>query len=326
MHSRARAGVSLLMGLVCALAFAAVADGRVYWASFANGGRGQLGLASLDGSVSAASLITGIDEPRSVAVDGNYLYWSSASAIGRARLDGSQANPNFITGIHLGGYSMAVSGGYIYWANVSSASIGRAKLDASGVDQNFITASSSGLDGVAVDGSHVYWTGGLENIGRANLDGSEINESLVAGPPGYGIAVDSGHIYWAAGCSGECSGNSIMRANLDGSDVVTLVKGLSSPAGVAVDATHIYWSESHSIGRANLDGSGVKRKLITLDGRQFGEGLAVDGLPGPTGSIGAGNHPGHKMNGAKRCSKKTAKRHRGQPCSKRQRSRKRNHR
>jgi hypothetical protein len=47
---------------------------------------------------------------------------------------------------------------------------------------------------------------------------------------------------------------------------------------VAVDAAHVYWANGNTdtIGRANLDGTGVDQSFIT--GAQYPAGLAVDAL------------------------------------------------
>jgi sugar lactone lactonase YvrE len=54
--------------------------------------------------------------------------------IGRANLDGTGANPNFITSA-TNPDGLAVDGSHIYWANSGSTTIGRANLDGTGVDQ-----------------------------------------------------------------------------------------------------------------------------------------------------------------------------------------------
>ena len=67
----------------------------------------------------------------------------------------------------------------------------------------------------------------------------------------------------------------IGRANLDGSGVDhSFINTASSPLGVAVDSGHVYWTHLGAIGRANLDGSGVDRSFIAIPSGSFG--VAVD--------------------------------------------------
>jgi hypothetical protein len=74
----------------------------------------------------------------------------------------------------------------------------------------------SGLDqpqAIAVDGGHIYWTTGFGSIGRADLNGGNLNGNFILGAFGAkGVAVDGTHIYW----TNTVSGNRIGRANLDG--------------------------------------------------------------------------------------------------------------
>ena len=137
---------------------------------------------------------------------GAFVYWSNTddTRIGRANLDGSGVNQNFITGAN-GACGVAVDVANAYWTNSFSRTVGRANLDGSGVNQNFITGALGG---------------------------------------GCGVAVDAAHVYWAdAACGLSCSVGFIERANLDGSGVEVdfIHTGLGAPSGIAVDDAHIYW-------------------------------------------------------------------------------------
>ena len=132
---------------------------------------------------------------------------------------------------------------------------------------------------MAVDGQHIYWTNNQrDTIGRANLDGSGVDQSFITGASGpEGLAVDGQHIYWT-----NALDDTIGRANLDGSGVdQSFITGAGFMFGVAVDGQHIYWTDyndltdSGTIGRANLDGSGANQSFIT--GLDFPQGVAVDG-------------------------------------------------
>ena len=127
-------------------------------------------------------------------------------------------------------------------------------------NESFITGANA-PDSVAVDSTYVYWSNnGNNTIGRANLDGSGVNQSFITTTTPDGLSVDSSHIYW------ENSTNTIGRANLDGSGVNdSFITTSNAPRGTAVDSAHIYWTNSatNTIGRANLDGSGANNSFIT---------------------------------------------------------------
>ncbi|HTZ65694.1 MAG TPA: hypothetical protein VMB51_16460 [Solirubrobacteraceae bacterium] len=123
-------------------------------------------------------------------------------------------------------------------------------------------------------GANVYWANhGGATIGRANLDGSEVDQSFItAASPTSSVAVDARHLYWTNYYEGT-----IGRANLDGGEVEqSFITGANHPAGVAVDAGHVYWTNYYegTIGRANLDGGEVEQSFITGASEPYG--VAVD--------------------------------------------------
>ena len=142
--------------------------------------------------------------------------------------------------------------------------------------------------------AYIFWTRTIDHsIGRANLDGTAIDESFIdlrhhAGPTS--VAVDAQHIYWLSWLPyGTRSGSArvrrllpgaISRARLDGTRVdVDFITGFDAHSGtgmsggalVAVDDEHIYWTETFygdfgiyqaAIARANLDGTGVEKTRL----------------------------------------------------------------
>jgi hypothetical protein len=155
--------------------------------------------------------------------------------------------------------------------------------------------AAGGTSAAAPTTGHVYWaTIDLNHlpgtIGRANLNGTMVNQSFIPGatqPFGSNdVTVDATHIYWVDDRAGT-----IGRANRDGTGAdpnfitglldkltgqVPIVTIAATPGSVAVDAAHIYWTDyaTGTIGRANLDGSRVNRKFIT--GADAPVGVAVD--------------------------------------------------
>ncbi len=187
-----QADEALVSGLAspCGLAL----DGaHLYWADQSGM---AIGRADLDGGAQVRNLVSAVSLPCGVAVDGTHVYWASLTgdAIGRARLDGSEVEREFIGGAH-GPCGVAVDGAHVYWANQLGGSIGRADLDGGNPDQGFIAGLTDPC-GVAVDGAHVYWANwnGRDPVGRANLDGSAVETSLVSTEfylASCGVALDS---------------------------------------------------------------------------------------------------------------------------------------
>jgi uncharacterized protein YjbI with pentapeptide repeats len=268
----------------------------IYWP---NTQSGTIGRGTLDGNpanVNQSFIKVGMTfNAVVVAVDRQYIYWTGPGGIGRANLDGSDANPLFIGTPGSTSFALAVGGQHIYWEN--GFTIGRANLDGSNVNPNFIYDEDLfiGTVGLAVDGQHIYWSNpyfalagrGDNTIGRANLDGSGVDKSFITVPNSavvLGLAVDYQHIYWA-----NSSAGTIGRATLDGSNVnPNFITGANNSWGVAVDYEHIYWasdpsgfpsgpsSDAGTIGRAKLDGSNTNPNFITADtnlgpGCEFGQ-------------------------------------------------------
>ena len=172
-------------------------------------------------------------ERRLGEVPGSRLDGRDTTSIGRANLDGSGVDSQFITvpGGRLSG--VALDSSFVYWTDLRGT-VERSNLDGTGITQSFV-AEAGKASGVAVDGRYIYWThfygtsgpyGGA--IGRANLDGTGANPSFITDAflP-WGVKVDYGYLYWANGYTcdyytipaSSCVGGTIGRANLDGSAV-----------------------------------------------------------------------------------------------------------
>jgi sugar lactone lactonase YvrE len=238
--------------------------------------------ADLDGTSVVPSFLPA--RASGIAVDGEHLYWVDLdkSTIARAKLNGTQAEDEFITATS-NPKNVAVDGDHIYWTNAATkveeedgtikvleGTVGRAKLGASGVEEvepNFIAAAGN-PDAVAVDAEHVYWTNdpppgitGLGAVGRAKVNGGEANSEFfpipgIGGEELSGISVDAEHIYWMGTSTGGFS--RISRAKLDGSgyEVTFIFLGEQVEGkGLAVEGSQIYWSTraAEAIGRAKLN-------------------------------------------------------------------------
>ena len=129
----------------------------------------------------------------------------------------------------------------------------------------------------------VYWTTGSSGtIGRANLDGTGVNQSFITGvgTSPDGVAVDGAHVYWT-----NFDTDAIGRANLDGTGVnQSFIAGAncgSSPIyGVAVDGAHVYWAQRPAPARSGAPTSTAPASTRLHQRRHFpAGGVAVDGRP-----------------------------------------------
>lgn len=217
-----------------------------------------------DKSFSASdTFITGLSsELVGIAIDSTYIYWTdfSAGTIGRAKLDGSEVNQNFITGL-TSPYGLAVNATNIYWTNSGGAKVGRAKIDGTEVNKEFVSGTGT-FRGITIDGTWMYWAQITSNyISRAKLDGTSVTTEFitaVSGTMGH-LANDGTYIYWAAGAN-------IGRAKLTGEEKNnTFIETPTNARGVATDGTYIYWTDATfpAVGRALLNGTSPIEKWIT---------------------------------------------------------------
>lgn len=244
----------------------------VYWSCNCTG----MHRGTNDGSVNDGHFIDTPPVSSAVAIDARHVYWASSDGrIGRANLDGSEPNPNLITGLPASSLlGLAVDGSHVYWSSIHA--IGRANLDGTGVNQNFIAPIGRAV-GLAVNGSRLYWgENGIGKIGSAGIDGSRVDEQFIPAPGDpCSVAVDGTYVYWA-----DATGNTVGRATLGGKNVepAFINPGFPVGCGVAVDASHLYFGnfslDGQGIARAALDGSGVQP--LFLGGPAPFVGMAVN--------------------------------------------------
>lgn len=270
--------ITALAAVFIALGVAASerAAAYVYWSD--GDTAGSLGRAELSGSPAPGDQwLPGLSQGCGVAVDGSHVYWTTrAGTIGRANLDGTEARQDFIALSSGWACGVAVDSGHLYWASNSSGKLGRAGLDGSNVEAAWMSPGVGHGCGIAVDGSSVYWATS-SGVYRAPLSGGPPIAISTATTENCGIAVNSAHVYWATG------GGFIERSPLAGGPPTAIVQAPLGPCGVALDARYVYWgnSASDTIGRSNLDGSGVEQRFA--EGARSPCGVAVDSL-GTAGS------------------------------------------
>jgi virginiamycin B lyase len=120
-----------------------------------------------------------------------------------------------------------------------------------------------------------YSVPSTDSIGGANLDGTGVKNSFIAGASGLQeMTAVNGYVYWA-----NATSKTIGRANLDGTGVnqnFISTGGANGPVGVAVNGQYVYWTDGGdaTIGRANLNGTGAENDFVTLVSSPVG--IAVD--------------------------------------------------
>jgi hypothetical protein len=268
-----RIGIAVVLaGALAALAVPSASANYVYWPNL---GGTTIGRMALDGSQLNNNFIKtneapNVEAPSAVAVDSHYVYWAHGSypagAIGRAKLDGTDVQPDFIP--HSAGvldpFGITVTGTHIYWTNEAAGTIGRADISGANPDPSFISDPGNSPCGLATDNRFLYYTaypGGNSVIARVPIGGGTPDDSFILAPDkDCGVAADSSHLYWTSGNSTE-----IERANLDGTERNPNFIHDVLAEGVAVTPQYVFWTDAfsdHSIGRASIDGLGASQFFV----------------------------------------------------------------
>lgn len=292
-----RTRAALLLVLAVALAAPATGSAYIYWALPGHSNTsdfGSLGHANLDGTGATDNYVTGTASAWDLAIDGSHMFWTNlgTQSIGRADLDGSNANPRFLPNVGIPSVASAnqldVQGDYVYYGRsethtTTDWTIMRARTDGTGTYQTLIDFGSANVDvdGIDVTPSYIYWSDSHNGIGRANLDGTGANGNFITGIGSVSqVTTDGRYLYWI-----DAYNRRIGRANINGTGVnASFISGpsLNLGRGLAVDDSHIYWSQPASsvsgfVGRANLDGSGVSTTFAPTG--YSVQGISVDPLP-----------------------------------------------
>lgn len=274
--------VARLVAVCVTLFLAAI----LFLASHAHGalyiGTTSIARVNLDGSLFEDRFI-GTDGGSfcAIAVDSSHIYWADGyhNTIGRANLDGTAVDHNFIT---LADWTLpcglALGSEYIYWPNMGTDMIGRARLDGSEVDESFIPTVQHPC-AIAVNQTGIYWGSDDEDeIWRTDIEGVNAPEIVIDedAKDSCGLALVGPHLFWV-----ESDAGTIGRSNLDGSEPLpTFIVGGHYPVSVVAQGGRLYWVnadwDSESIGRADLDGGNVNQAFI--GGLEYPYALAADSV------------------------------------------------
>ena len=303
----------LALVLTGTLLLAPQAGAYIYWSSY-NSGNSTVGRADLDGLNANQSLVDGIYFGGGVATDGAHVYWGESGgnpaspgpgAIGRANTDGTSPDHHFLSsGTPCGVFALEATSTSDLWWQGSSCSSGNSFITHhSGAGYVPVGSSANYSCGFDVDASHIYYSE-RRYIVRANLDGSGVDPTwldLGAGNEACAVTVDVGHVYWTYSLPRDANlqSHGIGRADIDGDESSidpAFLGGIffggtgAGSADIAVAGDFIYWINQQSgaavpytaigsIGRANLNGTGVDQDFI--GGVLFPTGLDVDSAGPP---------------------------------------------
>src|SRR5215207_564002 len=99
--------------------------------------------------------------------------------------------------------------------------------------------------------AYIYWTNqgatpAGAGIGRANTDGSGVNQHFINDPTGGPclLALNDTNLFW----TNQTGNASVARANIDGTGVNPSLFSANTPCGIDVNSSFIYYSNNTTIG------------------------------------------------------------------------------
>jgi virginiamycin B lyase len=178
-----------------------VTSAYIFWTSTKDG---AIGRAKLDGSEARPALVAAGVAPCGIAADSGSIYWSNVTGleayVGRASFTGASANIKFARAEGAATIcGLAVNSASIFWTDTgflgsNGTTIGSASVVNGGSPRPSLIGEASGPCGIAILGTQLYWANaGNSTIGRANTDGTAVNEDLIDVGAGEicGVALDS---------------------------------------------------------------------------------------------------------------------------------------
>jgi hypothetical protein len=225
-------------------------DANLYWTTSAPEGS-VMKMPKKGGAVSTFLSTVAND----IAVDQNYVWWTTTDAVMRAPTAGG-ATTTFASG-QKDLRQLAVGGQYVYWATYSPhGAVLRASTE--GGAPVIVARNQAFVSSLVADSRGAYWTTeGMTTKGLMGLTGTVMRVSSAGSTPVtlasrqkgcIGIAVDSSNVYWGITDRSDESRkihadlSSILTVPIRGGPVLTLRDEQAIPLAFAVDINALYWA------------------------------------------------------------------------------------
>jgi DNA-binding beta-propeller fold protein YncE len=222
--------------------------------------------------------------PRMAAADNLYVVVNGGNKIGKYTTAGAVVNASLITGLN-NPSDLALDGqGNLFVANLGSAKVSEFTTSGATVNANLITGLTvlaSNPRGLAMEGGTNLFIAHLNGhaIGRYTITNGAVGVSNSAFISGLGfpfaLAVSAGNLYMANSVSYDYK---ISKFTTAGATVNSaLVTGVNNPLGVAVDGTNLFVScyNDNKVAKYTTAGAVLNANFIT--GLSGPYGLAADG-------------------------------------------------
>jgi len=277
----------MLLMFLSALAFSLHSCGgpyhqeEVYWTGSPTGAGNSSTGGSNSSSGSISTLASGLRSPASIALYGDYVYWSDYydHKVYRVSKTGGSVETICSAGIKYPLY-ICINEAYVYIAEADPTrpdqgvnAIKRIGVNGTGT-VSALYSSLFFVGGIDVDLNNVYWTErstiiGTVNQAAKNGNGSVIN--LVSGlkRPGA-LTVRNSNIYYVEGGSStdgilSASDGSMRKIAAGGGSGLILATNLNYPSSVSASSLNVFFSEAGSFTGSTTLGS-IRKTIINQAG------------------------------------------------------------
>ena len=276
-----------VLTVLAGILLAKTAQGQIYVSSW---NADTVGEYTTSGATVNAALVSGLNRPYGVALDGNgnlFVANQPSGTIGEYTTSGAVVNAALVSGLNTPLGLVSDGNGHLFVANEGNNTIGEYTTSGATVNAALIT----GLDypfSLALDGAgHLFVANdGNGMVGEYTTSGATVNASLISVGFGglWGIAADENNVFVSCLALG-LSGGSIGKYTTSGAVVnAALVSGLNCPLGLALDGNgdlFVASANSSSVGEYTTSGAVVNAALLSgLDHPTF---MAV--VPEPSSAV-----------------------------------------
>jgi len=252
---------------------------EVYWTGTpAGGSNSSTNGGSNSSSGSITTLASGLRSPSSIALYGDYVYWSDYydNRILRVKKTGGDVETIVSSNISYP-LNICIEGDYVYIAEANpllpNQTVNSLKRIGAAGTGNPVTLYSSQyyIGGLAVDANNIYWTEHRDTAGTLKQavktgNGTVIDLVYDLKRPGA-VAVHKSNVYYVVeGSSTDgiiSSGDgAIRKIAAGGGSVVILATNLNYPCSLSVSSTNVFFCEAGSFTGSTTIGS-IRKSTLT---------------------------------------------------------------
>lgn len=182
--------------------------------------------------------------PSSIAVNGDYVYWTDPAnqTVARVAITGGPTltSPPFTP---VGGFVPSIIVGVanaVVTLTGSNSNTGEIRQYGSDLGPNLVTNGLTNPFSLTAIGTRFYWTEGGPGYVASGEVGMPTRKQLYKESDAESITADPAGVYWTSPSTGK------IRGSIGLTTPITLASGEIEPRSIAADGTYVYWTTSNN--------------------------------------------------------------------------------